>query len=410
MKSVPKDYQPPEGGESTFADGKYKVKGISWFSLTDDKKPMLVEQGGRLVGRLRFMQSNDEPGPPMSISLGQMGLLVQAFGGDLDSLGEPPQEQEAGKVSSFMEHVVAIVNNASGEIEVEVKGGWVNTLPVDIVGNVCFRLIDMFSKENDLRPTQGQYGPWFGVVFEVVAGSGGGPTPLKGAEFSEILSYAVEVGADGEPDFTRTSTGAWTLAAKRMSNLMAATAPKWVSSWDGSSDFTFQNPDNLLPEWLAAALSEDQVLSGYRGVPEDGGRVRLNWATLEVVKYSEPKKSKPAAAAPAPKVDPEETDVKARSVLVDLLNLLADGPAFEDEANLVLSGDVGKATARQYLTPLKKKGLLKVSVLSELGYDQVMVILENVEADDKADEVQELKHKLAAIGIGVDVEEEAPDF
>ena len=371
MKPIPADYVPPEQEFDTFDDGEYMVKGFEWFSVNDSERPILVAQkDGRMVGRLNFKLEEGEDGPPYSLEMGDMALLVLAFGGDIDKLPEQPPLDKPGMISAYMEAVQSLCDTGKAS-KAYVEKGWVNWVEgMQVVGFNYFILEDMWPKDDNDDPTfkEGEWGPYFSLRFRVTAGEGGGVTKFKGASFSEIRSYSVVVNEDGdvpEADWERTKvTGQPTKSAVILSRLMEHTAPAMFE--DG---FVPSNPYNLLPDWLREAKKVNRELKGYRAKEEKGNKIKLQWATVEPVQ--------PIATVVEPVMEPHApemvlVDAKAREYLKELLTMLAGGPAFvADSLDLT---PLGKETAKEYLGPLKKAGVLSHGVIKNLTFDEVKAI------------------------------------
>lgn len=405
MKPIPSDYEPPATTEK-YPDGKYLVKGFEWFTLDDKQRPIIVSQkNGVLVGRLRFIRSDEKEGPPMSLTLGEMSLLAKAFGVDAGKLSSTPAENQGGLISQFMTDIKNLCNGTSKELTVESKDGWVNTVPGMEApeGYFYFVLVDVSSKEKeengDVKPQVGDYGPYFWVGFEIVAGEGGSETPFKGARFNEIVNYAVSVGEDGKADWERSPVEKrYTAQAMRLSKLMSLTAPDLFIE-----DFNPPNPHNILPYWKKEALSAQKILKGSRAkeVTKDGkGAIRLVWGSLqEVTGFAQPQRL----------IEEMDVDDKMRKVLVEALDNLADGKSTID-GTYDLSPK-GLEIAKKYLSPLKKEGKIKHGALKDLTPEEVTTILTHLTEEAKLD--QSYKERAIMLGVGFEappVEEEDSPF
>ncbi len=405
MQAIPSDYVPDREELKPFPDGKYKATGITWFSLDDRQNPVLVAQkDGRMVGRCRFKVVGQEEGAPMSLELAEMPLLVKAFGGDLDSLGEMPTLDKPGKVSAYMAAAEKTIEVANKEVHIEVANGWVNnnSIPgMDVTGYVYF-VFDaiMPSKNGKIEPTDGQYGKYFLTRWKVLAGEGGGPSPFTGAVFSEIINYAVTV-EGGRPDWARTPTGGYTTSAVILCKVMTLTAPDMFES-----DYTAVDPYNLLPEWSDKAEKRKQVLKGVRSKSEKG-RVRLEWSTVEpVYNFSPTSKTESPVSKSTPStvvrsVSPGEDDAKAREIMRILLNTLGGIDCFKTDS--YDTTPEGKKVAATYLGPLKTAGVVPHGMIKNMTWGEVSAILENIKVPDEFKEsVTALRHDLTAAGIGAD--------
>lgn len=389
---IPADYVPPESTVESFPDGKYKVVSFTWFSLDDNKNPILAYQkDGKLVGRLRFILNDGKDGPPMSLTLGEMSLLAKVFGAKVSN---PPPANHAGLVTQFM---VELQEKCKKEIEVEVKGGWVNNIPgMDVPGGYFYFHLNDITGDNtsgQLRPRTGQYGQFFFVNFEVDAGEGGSETPFKGAQFTELVNLSVEM-RDGHFDWERTkpkdgSLGVWTASAVRLSNLVRLTAPTLKVK-----ELTVET---FLPVWRRVALEHKTVLKGNRVKEEKGPRVRLVWNTLE------------AANGYRRIIEEMGVEDKIRRELVTILDKLAGADSVVGNTYELTAA--GKEVARKYLSPLKKEGKIKHGSLDELTPEEVTIIVKSLQEQGLVEE--NVVGRIIALGVGFDeplVEEEDSPF
>lgn len=394
MKPIAPSYTAASTTFDVFDDGKYPVKGINWFSLDADRPILVAQSDGKLVGRMNFILQDGNDGPPHSVTLGEMPLLVKAFGGDITKLPAKPDLSIPAQVSAYMEKIQEL---SVGKTSVEVKGGWVRSIAGAEVptGLYYFRVIDVSpkNKETELpEPRDGQWGLWFLVDFEVVAGEGGSQTPWAGVRFTEFISYAVDV-TNGEPDWSRTRKGDYTGAAVQLSHLMLYAAPSMFEE-----GFSFKNPNNILPDFLHVALKEQKVLKGFRQKNKKGDRVILDLATVEPANYHSTSVNQTPTNVPTA-TTPNNEDNKARILLKTLLNFVAgkDG-AFTVDFEL---NNNGKGIAKKYISPLKTEGKIKNGKISLLTFDEVLTIFNAIGNDFKeTPQFTELYEKLASAGLG----------
>lgn len=426
MEIIPQDYQ-PEVELKSFPDGKYKAKGIRWLSLDDRQNPVLVYQkgNGKMVARCRFIVEGQEGnGPPMSIELNQVALLVRAFSpSSVDKLPAIPPMDSPGLVSQYLTVAEKLINESSKTISIEVNNGWVDRGGVsgmEITGYIYFKFKGVVPnyKTGRIEPMESRYtddtdenkrNSFFYTLWEVVAGEGGSKSPFDGVTFTESNNYAVVV-RDGKPDWQRTSTGNYTLASVIMANMMRLTAPQMFED-----NYECKDPYNVLPEWNDFALANENILKGERSKSERG-KIRINWssvqpASLVLSKSSESSKSSSTSVKSSAenKLDDSVIDSRARDLIKDLLNELTEGEAFvENSFNLT---DAGSATAKTYLKPLKVSGILSHGIIKNLTFDEVKAILDNISVPDSfSSKLVSYKHKLAAIGIGdIGTDDESAD-
>lgn len=391
MKAIAPTYTAQNQTFEVFEDGKYAVKGVEWFTTDDDDNPILVGQSdGKLVGRLNFILVDDKEGPPHSLTLAEMPLLVRAFGGDISKLPNKPDLSVPAQVSAYMKRIQEL---AIGTTSVEVKSGWVrNIAGAEIpTGLFYFKVVGVSpkNKETELpEPKDGQWGPWFLVDFEVVAGEGGSKTPWEGATFTEFISYAVEV-KDGEPDWARNKKGDYTGAAVQLSHLMLYTAPGMFE--DG---FVFKNPNNILPDFLRMALKEKKILKGFRQKNKKGDRIVLDLSTVEPVTNMSTIDNRAITD------NKTSEDAKARMLVKQLMNLVAGQECFTSDFVL---NETGKSIAKKYISPLKADGKIKNGKIGLLTYDEILIIFNIIEPDVLGkEEYQPIKEKFSCIGMGLD--------
>lgn len=402
MRAIDPNYEASDSGDfEKFPSGKYTAIAIEWFSLNDHNEPILKAQKDlKLVGRLTFILEGNKAGPPFSLTLSEMPLLVRAFGKDVKNLPALPEENQPGKITEYMK---AVENICKGEVDIEVNKGWANNVKGMVVPDeyFYFNLTDIFPKDEkgDPYPRDGDYGLYFVAEFTVFAGEGGSETPYKGVKFNEIIPYAVTV-VNGEPDWEKTKvTLQYSAAGQRLSNLVRMSAPS-MNLLD--TDYKFTNPHNILTDWFKH-LSQDNVLLKGGRVKTDR-RICLDLNSVKPVNgYSAPKPVYTTGASPVETKtisNLNESDSKARSIADELLSYLAGEPAVENN----MLTPIGKEMAGKYIKPPKQEGKVTHGSFADLDYDDVMAIIDYVLtqiSDDKA--IDEIKEKLIHVGVGFDL-------
>ena len=404
MKKIDPNYKPSTEFTS-FPDGETTVDSFEWFSLDDNKNPILkMRKDGSLVGMLRF-KNGDTQGPPMSVTLGEMSLLVKMFGKDPRDLPPRPHPSEAGKITEYMKRTQ---NLCHGQIKVEVSGGWVQGFEVP-KGLFYFTLnkIGPTNENGKPEPREGQYGKWYILEFIVVGGEGGSQTPYEGLTFSKVGNYGIVV-KDGVPDWEKNDQGNWTNAAAQMSAEMSLTAP---ALFEG--DFSPQNPSNVLPEWEVEARRSKQILKGFRVeyTPKKGKnagktRIELEWSTVEPVYGFSVVESTKAPELPAAVVEGSTEDVKARDYLKTAMSYLAGEEAVTSDWKLT---EAGKLVATEYLVPLKKKGVLPHAYLQRYTVEEVLKCLEALSESGDV-RVKKIYASLAGLSLGFAGEDDDSPF
>lgn len=388
---IPDDYVPPETNYDSFPDGKYHAKGIVWFSLDDNKKPILAfQKDGKLVGRLRFILTDGKEGPPMSVTLGEMALLAKVFKAKVSN---PPPANHAGLVTQYM---LELQDKLTGDIEIEVKGGWVNSIPgMEIPsGFYYFHTVDISGDNTggQLKPKQGNFGPYFFITFEIDAGEGGSETPFKGAQFTELVQFGLQ-SREGSLDWERVPTkdaslGAWSAGGTRMSKLVRLTAPDIKIK-----ELTL---DSFMSAWRRQALEVKKVLKGTRMKEEKGNRIRLILNSLE------------EASGYRRVIEEMGVEGKIRQELVNVLDKIAGAQSTVNGTYELTAA--GKEIAKKYLTPLKKEGQIKHGSLEELTPEEITIIMRSLQNQGLVDE--NVVSRVIALGVGFDepLEEEDSPF
>jgi len=406
MRTIPSDYVPPASSFSTFADGKYKVRGFEWTSKSEDGQPILVAQrDGRMVARLRFKLESGEEGPPYSLSISEVSQFVKALGGDVSALPPVPDLQYPAKVSLFLTKAQELSEAAASSVEVEVRDGWVKSVPgMEVPPGLYYMIMtDLFPVDPDTGdpvPRDGQFGKYFFVEFEIVAGEGGSETPFKGAKVRDLLNYSITVEGN-EPDFAKTPQGAYTISATILAHVMQYTAPAmfeegWVPS----------NPFNLLPDWLREARAAKKLVKAYRA-RDKKGRVVIQWETFSPVSgaSSSPGSSSSESRSTAARHNVDMNGI-AKTLLVEMLTLLAGGPACVSGTFQLT--EVGKTAAREYLSPLKADGTIRSSSIDGLDFDQIKGAFDKIAPrvpEGKVDAFRRIYERLLGAGLGIVIEE-----
>lgn len=397
MKRIPDDYEIPEQREyANFENGDYTVDGMNYFSVDEHGKPMLVEQAGKMVARVRFTMGEEE-GPPYSGTLGDMALLAVAFGADREQLPLIPTLDKAGAVSAYLTQVAELVNASGKQVVVRVAGNWVNSVEGAQVppGMYYFRLVDIAPKDADGQPEwrEGQFGRYYLLEFEILAGEGGADTPWRGARFTNFYSYALLVGDDMQPIWERKQSGGeYTTAAWGMNRLIAFTAP-------ATFDVVKEDPSNILPEWLREALKTPAVVKGYRTKyrKKSNGKIayKLDIPSLEPVTDFKVSRASEEKAADPGEVEVSQGEAKERDeealqqqglqIFRRLMDALAGEDAFRgDTFNLT---PAGRTTAKAHLTPLKQQGVLTTSSIKALTFNEMLAVMTALKQDEKLGEL-----------------------
>lgn len=361
MKVLDPNYEPPEQTYTKYPDGSYRFKGFEWTSKTGEGRPCVKPQkNAKMTGRLRWILEDGKQGPTQNLELFQMALLRNLYGLPEAKI---PELSNAGAVSKYMEDLV----NASTKkvIEATVNDGWVNIKGLDVPRGM-FRFY--LSRVSELR--DGEYGKYFYVDFTITGGEGGAPTPYKGMIFTEIYNYAVQV-VNGKPQWELSpEKGQPTANASRLSTLIRLTAPEYASQ-----DISPADPYNILPEWVEEALSARKGLKGTRGeiVNKDGKkRIGLILQTLESSYDDQHFQSEPET--PKPSTNGNSSADSPKDILINLMTDKMGGPSFVADRLT----DLGKKFAKQYLVPLKDKGLIVNTSFILLTDEEVYEIIKLV--------------------------------
>lgn len=407
LKTIPKDYEVPESEYDNveFSDGDYNVKSIRWWEgekFTNNGKPMLVPQTNGLVGRFNTVLEDEKQGPSMSLELHQMPLLAKAFGAIPVT---PPPVNQPEAVSDYMVSLQKAIEESGKVTVARVKDKWIQQIKGMEVPDQYFHfyLSSIWPSEEGSRPRQSNpdWDPFFTLEFTIHAGENKSDTPYKGCTFTEFVTYAIEV-VDGEAKWKTLQDGiSPNSAAVRMSRLIDYTC-------GGLNDFEPEDVNNVLITWAKLALTEKRfVLSGTRVKPEKSkskhlNKISLALNTVQPAGYSIELENV-FHAAPTSTNDNE--DEKARETLKEVFLHLNPQAFIEGSTKYDLS-EQGILIAKQYITPLKNSGKVRIKQFKEATLDEVVKVLEFMLAETSDSFVLEKKAQLTAFSLGFGAEEE----
>lgn len=428
VNQIPKDYKPPKQGEfNNLPDGKYNVKGMKWFSLTDSGEPYLISQKNGNVGRLKFILEDDEPGPPMGLSLGDMARFTSAMGGKVENLPPVPSEIDAIAVSEYMKKVESEVNNSDTIVEVEQKGEWVNYVPgMDIPpGHYIFIVQDVLSqKNNEPGWVENVYdgkvvGAYVEYLFKIVANYMGKPTPYEGATFKIRIPYGFLVDEDNVLRWRTTKSGEFPLDVIRANNFYSVTAGEDFIS----NDFNPPNPHNIIPYWIekiGGLPLHKPLLSNLDSKVSKNGNVYyvMDAQSIDAVEDFEipegNNKLKVQNKAESQNQDEAmlsgdyETHVKAQKTLQEFFNELAGYQVAENNQFT----EKGKDWAKENLTPLKESGKIpgkKIDAMVYMDVNQIIEELGKTLEEDKKPIYLKYKEKISLVLIGEEDKLDIPE-
>lgn len=388
MKPVPKDYIPTTTDEFTAVpDGTYVALSLSISSVdTKTNRPMLVSQkDGRMIARANF--KCDEHEPPISFTLPEAKALLMAFGGNLSQLPPVPSLSDIQGVATYLETFETLCANGNKTPQVTVKGGWVNlpyvqgSYPPNGIYTWLVTELRAQGQGAALVPIQGQYGPLCYITTELVGNAAGQPDPLSGLTYSTLMAYKVEVGTNGQPDWTRSrKDGEYTSSGKILSDFVFLIAPSFFSGPQA------QNPNSILPELLAGILADRVQFLGYAGM-NDKGRWNLDIGTASAAGTVAIVQAQllPEVVTPVNNSQPQQTN--HQETIRTLFNLIGKGrsidPVFSNPLTLEVS-DKGVELLIQYLSPLKVSGIIPETIghLAELTPAHVTIVLKNIDRSD----------------------------
>jgi hypothetical protein len=413
LKAIPDDYQPeeeynvyPEGIHNTRpnADGVT----LTWFSLNEEtEEPILVGQpDGKLVGRCR-LNVDEQGGPPMSVTLGEMALLVKAFGANVSELPAQPEISDAGAVTAYMNKVKELVDKTEKRVQIHVSDkGWIYKvkgmeLPKTTLNWI---LVAVSRKDESGLPYKKtlEFGDVFWPTFRVVSSAGNVPTPYAGVEIQPLINYAVEQKGD-TVDWQKNKGGSYTAAATRFNKLIRYTAPAIFEQ----DDFKPKHPENLLIDWQENLPEKPQVLS-FNVDYNQKGYAEIIFATLSPAGYTYDKpvitngETKPESKPVA------KTENKPLDLIIQLVQHLADTKdVLKPDGTL---NDAGLVVAKKYFSPLRAENKLTHSRFTEYGLEEAKAILDyalSQNADDMT--IKKLRQELPANQFDTGkVDEECP--
>lgn len=394
------DIEKAEEGRRKYKDGEYAVVSIAWFDddkHTDDGDPIFVPQGDELVARCRMLPEDKEDGPPFSVRPGEVLALARALGVDVTVEWPDP-----GKDSSrFLRAVERAIGKVDKEIKVTVKGDWVSYVPgMSLPRDEEFQLVYVgCSTKNEDGASSWidmTYGRSAILGFKVIGDLDGDKTPYDGYIQRIFVPYGFSVDPD-DPDMPtfETDDKGTTAAAVTCYNLILAMCPNLLETTK------WGDPDNIMPEWDAAAKEENIILKGETVWSKKAGDVRM-WASSVKKRYKDGRAyevaEKPAKPKPEkPKEEPEEKlpsrdveeEVKEESTesiyhLYQIMEKSVKGKAFDKDGKLT---KVGGGWCKKYLRPLLENQSIKHNKLVDLTDDEIVTILKSVGYEDVANMV-----------------------
>jgi len=403
MKAIDPNYEPTSEGVEfeKFENGTYNATGIKWMaSNMDGGKPILtLDNFGNLTARLKFDIEEKEFGPPMSLPLDRMVLLVRGFGGDLAKLPKIPPENYPDQVSAYMLKVQEL---CKGNTKVAVWNDWVNEIKGAEIPKGYFHFVieDFTPKSKGGLPQwkDGSFGPEFYIRTRIVAGEGGDETPFAGCIVSQRMSYALVVDGEGKNDWYRNASNEKSAAASYMGRLM-------VHSTDGvfDNDFELPDPTNVLPYWFENLVS-GKVLKASRITATKSPRlnkVKWDWSSVEPAGYNVENSSGTEVHA-----KDNSVETKAQKLLISVFCKMADTSV--TEGGIFNLNDKGIELARKYINPLMKEDKVVHGAVERFTFEEVQVIIESINERNE-DAYREDLEELLKIGIRVDKPEEEVD-
>lgn len=378
------DIEKAEAGQRQYEDGDYKVVSIKWFDddkHTDDEAPIFVPQGDELVARCRMLPDGEEDGPPFSVGPGEVLALARAFGVDV-AKDWPDIEKDSSRFLSAVERATA---KADKEVKVTVKGGWVSYVPgMSLPRDEEFQLVYVgcFTKNKggELSWIDMTYGRSAILGFKVIGDLDGDKTPYNGYVQRIFVPYGFSVDPDDPdmPTFESDDKGT-TTSAVTCYNLILAMCPDLLEATK------WNDPENIMPEWDAAAKEESIILKGETVWSKKAGDVRM-WANSIKARYKDKRAYERAEKPPAPKSkEPEEElpsrhvedEVKEESRLIDrLYKVIADEvapkKAFSTDGKLTKAGG---AWCSKYIRPLLEAKKITQNKLAQLSDEEIRTIL-----------------------------------
>lgn len=419
IKPIPKDYKPPEGGElKQFDKGHYKVKGIEWFGLDDDGRPILIKQKNGRKGRLKFVLMDGESGPPYFLELHQMALLVGAFNVDVSKLPKVPALNEAGKISDYMIQVADLINQSGNETTVEVGDAgfvdFVEGMTIEGNKNYYLRIVDIVSKDDKSGQyswrrqswPKGGHSDFIDLILEIVAGVGGKDTPYRGARFKVNLDYGFEYDEEKkELSWHTTDSGKWSARASIASKVYQTLAPTMFDDWAPD------NERNVVPYWVKHMGLPSPVFMGFVEFKESESGYKyykVSWGQIERIddfKIEESEESENIAPTGRMVKTDNEMNNKALAFLSDAFKFINSGePVLDNEFELTESG---RQFAVTYLTPLKEQGKIKPMKFKDMEqsdcYQMLNALAESLEKDSEARKsVLAYAEKISLLLIGME--------
>lgn len=459
MQPIPKDYVAPSYDDQ-LDDGLYAPESIDFMETSIDKatgKPCLVDSkfGLKVMFNMTIV-GNDDDTIPLSCRLNEIPFMVQAFTHDTAKLlPAVPALDQVQAIENYLMLAIQLCNEGIQRPNVTVKGGWGsvyrligNQLPE---GNYHGYLTDITSKNSvglpaplpsDKYPDQLQYDS----LFLIVADQYGEQCGWSGvSHFQRYMKYKATAYRDETGQLTadwirvkkanKAGEFPYTGTAQEFSLFVGTTAPSLFPPPPAPPP-NFNDPMNILPEWIIAAQRDRVLLSFAIGKNKAGFSVvsikgvlvadpnRLKFDVKGSIDIPSVGQTQPTTTRPlrggsdnysnrtredtgGEFVIKAEEAVNHISLFHDLLNILVEEN--DDEFNLPLpvkKQDYGQGQldlVKKYIAP--HKFLLSTTNLNDFDLNDVRLVLDNLPFQDLS---QDQLTKIAAINDTLEVDTEVP--
>ena len=356
--------------EYTTYEGQYTATHFAWFTTSEDGTPKLVEQGGRAVARCRFLQGpEDTEGPPGTFELGEIPLLVKAFGGD-------PAQLPVSTNGNYTALLVAAQKLAKGTpVNFKVKNGWVRNYTISGFefpeGHWQVKLVSLRPRNEVDKPyweeSGGPYGGgYFFVKVKIVSDLSGKPSVYDGVTGDFIANYA----------------------NNHLTPIVLAFAPEIQAN-----EVEYADETNALPEIEAYAIQAGRIALLNIKRNKKNGRLVAEWPSLQYVRDSE-------AEAPVVITQAKAYGNTPLEVLYNVVAAKCPQPAFV--AGGQLSPDGKRWAAENVLPAVKKLGIEPHTPDKKYKFDQftgqeIFKILTAMDLDTEAGWVSDLLSEVEDI-------------
>lgn len=327
-----------------FEKGSYGVIGVDGFfkSCCDDENlPYYKPVGSDMKVMFNFKLQNNEMGPPCSLSAPQLVAYAHACGVDVTKL---PSDRSS---TAFLVAWKDAVNAAKKPLTVEVvKDGWVGYIPAaqpptGITGIFQFEFVKMYSMDGQDPPTflEDDFGnSKVGVLYRIVAGQNGEPTPFEGYEVKVALYNPFGEPADGMVTMKVNQNGSRPTAVSRFYNFCEAFMANRLDFFENHV-FTPEEVQNPLLAVMKHITPGRRIKAMLELTDGTSKRLKIDLLQIEILGGTTPVAPPKVSSVPASAQTSERPNLDALTGFIDMLCMAKYGElAFSPEKVLTSIG------------------------------------------------------------------------